>query len=121
MAVPQKVADQAAVVGHLARAFAITDASSLNDGLVVTHHINERDETVVEDGEFFPTEGFDKSSVGWHPVAGEIKVKPVLVGDLPMDQRWRRNLRKMTVAVTPQRANSTVEGSGTMRKVALAR
>ena len=52
--VPQQVADQLPVVADLTRAFAVAHASCLDDGRVVTHHIDKGHKAVVEDGKLFP-------------------------------------------------------------------
>ena len=63
---PQQIADQPAIVRNLARPFAVADAGRLHDRLIVPHHVDQADESVVEHGEFFPAQFFDLLGVGWH-------------------------------------------------------
>src|SRR5262249_38392102 len=57
--VPHQIADEAAIVGDLARTFAIAHAGRLHDGLVIPHTIDGADEPVVEHGELLPAKRID--------------------------------------------------------------
>ncbi len=53
---PQQIANQTAIVGHLARAFAVADAGGLHDRLIVAHDVDQADEAVVEHGKLLPAQ-----------------------------------------------------------------
>ncbi len=59
MPMSQQIADQPAVVRNFARSLAVTDPRGLDDGLVVSHHVDQAHETVVEHGKLLPTECAD--------------------------------------------------------------
>lgn len=86
VSVPQQIPDESAVVGDLFRTLAITDAGRLHDGTVLAHHVDQTDETVVQNGEFLPAEFFYQFSSLSHPSAPSHaidgwKIKGVSVGE----------------------------------------
>ncbi len=68
---PHQIADQPAVVGNFASAFAVADAGCLDDGLIVPHHVDQADETIVEHRKFFPAELIGNGGVRGHRARSE--------------------------------------------------
>ncbi len=66
MPVPHQIADQPPIVGNLPRPLAVAHAGRLHDRLVVSHHVDQADEPVVEHGEFFPTQGIGFGGIRGH-------------------------------------------------------
>ena len=63
---PHQVADQRAIVGDDAGALAVADPRGLDHRLVIAHDVHQADESIVQDGEFLPSQLLDKFGVGGH-------------------------------------------------------
>lgn len=57
----QQVSNQRAVVADFFCSFSIADTSRADDAAVISHHIDEANEAVVQHREFLPAERFDLS------------------------------------------------------------
>ena len=59
---PQEVADQLAVVAHLAGAFAVAHARGLHDAAVVSHAVDQRHEAIVENRQLLPAKRVEQDT-----------------------------------------------------------
>ena len=57
-----EVADELAVIAHLSRTLAVTHASGLHHGTVVSHAVDQGHEAVVEHGELLPPQRLEEGS-----------------------------------------------------------
>ena len=64
--VPQQIANQPPIVGNFARSFAVTDPRGLDDRLIVPHHVDQADKTIVEHRKFLPAQFIGNGSIRRH-------------------------------------------------------
>ena len=55
---PQQIANQCPIVGNAFGSRTVTDPSRLDDRRIVSHVVDETNESVIEHGKFFPTQLF---------------------------------------------------------------
>ena len=58
---PHQIANQSSIIRHLARPFTVTNTGRLHDRLIVSHRIDETDESVVQHRKLFPSQGISLS------------------------------------------------------------
>jgi len=66
MPMPQQIADQGPIVGNPLGSLAVADPGRLHDRLIVPHHVDQTDESVVQDGKLLPAQLIDDGGVARH-------------------------------------------------------
>jgi len=104
MPVPHQVPNEPPIVGDFLRPLAVTHPRRLHDGLIVSHHIDETDEPIVEHGNLLPTKFFNLSGIRRHGKSqgrdGDTqsddgpKPRPAIVTKRSEGRQGRENQRK---------------------------
>jgi hypothetical protein len=59
MSMTQQIPNQRSVIAHLFSSITVADTRGLNDTAVVSHDVNQTNETVIQHGELLPSQGID--------------------------------------------------------------